>query len=111
VPPPPPRLDEPFAQPPAQTASAARVHAGELKFIQECSRCHVMGVSSTPDLRRLSPGRHAIFKDIVLRGVLAPNGMEKFDDLLSEREVEDIHAYLIEQSWVAFRAQQSARTP
>lgn len=111
VPTPAPRVDEPFAQPPAQTASAASIHAGELKFIQECSRCHVMGVSSTPDLRRLSPGRHAIFKDIVLRGALAPNGMEKFDDLLSERDVEEIHAYLIDQSWAAFRAQQSTHAP
>ena len=111
MPTPAPRVDEPFAQPPTQTASATRIHTGELKFIQECSRCHVMGVSSTPDLRRLSPGRHAIFKDIVLRGALAPNGMEKFDDLLSEREVEDIHAYLIDQSWIAFRAQQSAPKP
>lgn len=108
VPTPAPRADEPFPQPPSQTANAARVHAGEIKFIQECSRCHVLGPSSTPDLRKLSSGRHAAFNDIVLRGALAPNGMEKFDDLLSGKDVENIHAYLIDQSWAAYRAQQRA---
>jgi hypothetical protein len=33
--------------------------------------------------------------------------MERFDDLLSEHEVEDIHAYLIDQSWQAYRTQQT----
>jgi quinohemoprotein ethanol dehydrogenase len=44
----------------------------------------------------------------VLKGVLAPSGMERFDDILSEQDVDDIHAYLIDQSWVAYRAQQAA---
>ena len=61
VPTPPPRIEEPFTEPPPQTASAASVRAGEIKFIEECSRCHVFGPSSTPDLRRLDPGLHAAF--------------------------------------------------
>jgi quinohemoprotein ethanol dehydrogenase len=108
VPTPTPRIDEPFLEPPAQGADAASVAAGEVKFIEECSRCHVLGPSSTPDLRRLSPGLHAAFKDIVLHGALAPNGMERFDDILSEQDVDHIHAYLIDQGWVAYRAQQAA---
>jgi len=108
VPVPPPRADEPFPEPPVQTASTAAIKDGEIKFIQECSRCHVFGPSSTPDLRKLNAGLHAVFKEIVLHGALAPNGMERFDDLLSEHEVEDIHAYLIDQSWQAYRAQQTA---
>jgi quinohemoprotein ethanol dehydrogenase len=107
VPTPPPRPDEPFPEPPVQTATAAAIKDGEIKFIQECSRCHVLGPSSTPDLRKLNPGLHAAFKEIVLHGALAPNGMERFDDLLSEHEVEDIHAYLIDQSWQAYRTQQT----
>jgi quinohemoprotein ethanol dehydrogenase len=59
-------------------------------------------------LRNLNGGLHAIFKDIVLKGVLAPAGMERFDDILSETDVDNIHAYLIDQGWVAYRAQQSA---
>jgi quinohemoprotein ethanol dehydrogenase len=44
----------------------------------------------------------------VLHGALAPNGMERFDDLLSEQDADDVHAYLIDQSWQAYRAQQAA---
>jgi quinohemoprotein ethanol dehydrogenase len=108
VPAPPARTTEPFAKPPAQNASKASIQAGEVKFIEECSRCHTLGLSTTPDLRRLNPGLHAAFKDIVLHGVLAPAGMERFDDLLSEQDVDNIHAYLIDQSWSAYRAQEAA---
>ena len=33
-------------------------------------------------------------------------GMESFGDILSAKDVENIHAYLIEQSWQAYRQQQ-----
>jgi quinohemoprotein ethanol dehydrogenase len=108
VPPPAQRVTEAFEKPPEQTASKEAIHLGELKFVEECSRCHVLDLNITPDLRRLNPGLHAAFKDIVLRGALAPAGMERFDDLLSEADVDNIHAYLIDQSWVAYRAQEAA---
>jgi quinohemoprotein ethanol dehydrogenase len=108
VPTPPARVEGPFQKPPAQTAGKDSVQRGEVKFIQECSRCHVLGPSVTPDLRNLAPGLHAAFKDIVLRGAVAPTGMERFDDLLSEPDVDDIHAYLIAESWKAYSAQQKA---
>ena len=105
VPPPPAWSEPPVPKPPAQTGSPASIRAGEVKFIQECSRCHVLGPSSTPDLRRLGPGLQAAFNDIVLRGAAAPTGMERFDDLLSEQDVNDIHAYLLDESWKAYKAQ------
>jgi quinohemoprotein ethanol dehydrogenase len=109
VPLPPARLDERFAKPPVQTATNAQIDAGELKFIEECSRCHVFGPSSTPDLRKLNDGLHAAFKDIVLKGILAQAGMERFDDILSEKDVENIHAYLIDQSWAGYKEQEGAK--
>jgi quinohemoprotein ethanol dehydrogenase len=108
VPVPTTRVIEAFDKPPEQTASPQAIKAGEIKFIEECSRCHVLDLNITPDLRRLSPGLHAAFKDIVLHGLLAPAGMERFDDLLSETDVDNIHAYLIDQSWVAYRAQEAS---
>jgi len=99
VPTPPARTSPVFEQPPKQTASPQSIQAGEVRFVQECSRCHVLGPSVTPDLRYLSPAQHAIFKDIVLRGAVAPTGMERFDDVLTEQDVENIHAYLIDQAW------------
>ena len=94
-------------KPPEQTASKDSIQAGETKFVQECSRCHVLGPSVTPDLRNLSPSLHAAFEDIVLRGAVAPTGMERFDDLLSEADVDAIHAYLIDESWKAYNAQEA----
>jgi quinohemoprotein ethanol dehydrogenase len=103
VPTPPPYSEAKIQKPPQQTASNESIHAGETKFVQECSRCHVLGHSVTPDLRNLSPGLHAAFKDIVLRGAVAPTGMESFSDLLTEKDVDDIHAYLIDQAWRAYK--------
>ena len=109
VPTPPVRVEEPFEKPPEQSAARADIDAGEGKFVEECSRCHALGLNVTPDLRRLNAGLHAQFKDIVLHGVLASAGMERFDDILSEQDVEHIHAYLIDQAWVAYRAQEAAK--
>jgi quinohemoprotein ethanol dehydrogenase len=108
VPLPPARREERFTKPPVQTATKAQIDAGELKFIEECSRCHVFGPSSTPDLRKLNDGLHAAFKDIVLKGILAQAGMERFDDILSEKDVDNIHAYLIDQSWAGYKEQEGA---
>jgi quinohemoprotein ethanol dehydrogenase len=108
VPTPPMRVIEPFEKPPEQLASRASVDAGEIKFVEECSRCHTLGLSTTPDLRKLNPGLHQLFKDIVLHGALAPAGMERFDDILSETDVENIHAYLIDQGWQGYRSQEAA---
>ena len=44
-----------------------------------------------------------MFKDIVLRGAVAPTGMESFSDILTEKDVDDIHAYLIDQAWHAYK--------
>lgn len=108
VPTPPKRSMELFEKPPPPTATKASISAGEIKFVQECSRCHVFGLSTTPDLRKLNPGLHAAFKDIVLHGALAAAGMERFDDILSDQDVDDIHAYLIDQSWQAYRSQEAS---
>ena len=48
---------------------------------------------------------HAEFKNIVLKGDFAPLGMERFDDILSEADVDAIHAYLVDQAWQGYKAQ------
>jgi len=68
----------------------------------------VCGAVPTPPAR-VEPafaGLHATFKDILLRGVLAPAGMERFNDILSDQDAENVHACLIEQSWIAYRTQE-----
>jgi quinohemoprotein ethanol dehydrogenase len=103
------REAEPVVAPPAKPADPAEIKHGEIKYNQECARCHAFGPGITPDLRKLPPAIQQIFKDIVLNGMLAPAGMEKFGDLLSEADVDAIHAYLIDQQRQLFEAQQTQR--
>jgi quinohemoprotein ethanol dehydrogenase len=103
------RPNEPFPPPPASTAGAAEISRGEVKFAEQCSRCHVFGPSVTPDLRKLPPAAHAAFEAIVLKGVLGAAGMERFDDLLSDADVKAIHAYLIDQQRQGYLAQEKTK--
>lgn len=75
-----------------------------------CSRCHQLGRGVLPDLRRLTPEKHALFYDIVLKGLLKGAGMAQWDDVLSRNDVEAIHAYLVDESWKAFVAEQGPAT-
>jgi quinohemoprotein ethanol dehydrogenase len=108
VPTPAARIEAAFEKPPAQSASAQSIQSGETLFVQECSRCHVFGPSVTPDLRKIAPVLSAsAFKDIVLRGAVAPTGMERFDDVLTEEDADNIRAYLIDQAGKAYTQQAS----
>jgi quinohemoprotein ethanol dehydrogenase len=101
--PPPPlsplRADAPLPEPPARPADAKQIAAGEVLYNRFCSRCHVTGRGNLPDLRRLAPGTHAMFDNIVLGGLYAMKGMGRFDDVLSPADAAAIHAYLIDQQW------------
>jgi len=101
--PPPPlpalRTDPPLPEPPARPTDTAQIAAGELLYNRFCSRCHVMGRSNLPDLRRLAPATHALFNSIVLGGAYTIKGMARFDDVLSPADAEAVHAYLVDQAW------------
>jgi quinohemoprotein ethanol dehydrogenase len=101
--------DASFPTPPANNATNVEIEAGEVTFAAECSRCHTLGRNITPDLRRMSPETHAIFRQILLGGAFAAKGMESFEDILSAKDVDNIHAYLIDQSWRAWRGQRPAK--
>ncbi len=91
--------DDPPPDPPPHAGTPAQVGAGEVLYNRHCSRCHVFGRGILPDLRRLSPATHALFKSIVLDGMYAPKGMARFDDVLSPGDLEALHDYLIDQAW------------
>ena len=44
----------------------------------------------------MQPGTHAAFKAIVLDGALVPNGMPRWNDVLTPAEADALHAYLID---------------
>jgi quinohemoprotein ethanol dehydrogenase len=108
VPRPPERVEPPVQLPPQNPASALVVHEGERLFTAYCSRCHVFGPSITPDLRRIDPAIRARIKNIVIDGERAPNGMGRFDDVLTEADVNAISAYLLEQAWQLYREENRA---
>ncbi len=81
----PPVVDLPFAEPPPREGSLHDIFHSQILYNRFCSRCHTFGRGELPDLRRLSPATQAIFYDILLKGLYAPMGMGRFDDVLSRR--------------------------
>jgi len=97
----------PLPEPPAQSGTAATIAEGGKLFGTNCGGCHAnFPRSPVPDLRRMTTQTHGAFKDIVLRGALQPRGMPRWDDLLSDQDVERIHDYLISVQRTAFADQQ-----
>ena len=94
---PPPEPLPAFAAP-ASSAGAETIARGKSLYGQWCRICHggnVVSGGMTPDLRYMSAETHASFKDIVVRG--ARPGMPPFADVLSERDADAIHAFLIDR--------------
>ncbi|WCT77929.1 PQQ-binding-like beta-propeller repeat protein [Novosphingobium humi] len=99
---PPPRLPaltvapEPPAQAPGVTAET--IARGQGLFFANCAICHANRHRSiTPDLRRMQPGTHEMFRQILLDGLLVPGGMPRWNDILTPADADAIHAYLIDQ--------------
>ncbi len=90
---------QPADEPPAQypDATPEMIAMGGGLFTENCSICHSnQPRAPLPDLRRMNAGVHAAFNQIVLEGLLKPNGMPQWDDRLSEDQVKAIHAFLID---------------
>jgi len=90
----------PALNPPANFGDAGLLALGQTHYTEHCASCHgtsVGRVSSVfPDLRyaaALNAG--ALFKSIVIDGVLQNNGMVSFADQLTPDDAEAIRAYVI----------------
>jgi quinohemoprotein ethanol dehydrogenase len=105
VPKPPRRVEEPLQKPPPREGSATSIASGEVLYNRFCGRCHVFGIGLLPDLRRLAAPTHQLFYEIVLNGAYRAKGMGRWDDVLSQADAESIHAYLLDQAWVAYEQQ------
>ena len=91
---------EPAPEPPAQfeDATPQMIAMGNALFTENCSICHSnQARAPLPDLRRMNEGTHEAFEQIVLEGLLLPNGMPRWDDVLDEDQAKAIHAFLIDQ--------------
>lgn len=90
-------------EPPARIGDAAFIKKGKGLFAWNCSLCHQnAGAGNIPNLNKMTENTHDVFKEIVLEGLLVPNGMPSFDGALSEEEVDAIHAYLIDSAHKAY---------
>ncbi|MEO7248542.1 MAG: PQQ-binding-like beta-propeller repeat protein [Novosphingobium sp.] len=88
---------EPPKQAPGNTPAMIARGQG-LFYATGCALCHSNQPRSiTPDLRRMQPGTHQVFNQIVLEGLLVPNGMPRWNDTLKPEDAAAIHAWLIDQ--------------
>jgi quinohemoprotein ethanol dehydrogenase len=66
-----------------------------------CDICHgkfgSRHLSQHPDLSKLPEAKHMLFNDILLKGILAQNGMANFSNSLTEADAEAIHHFLLKK--------------
>jgi quinohemoprotein ethanol dehydrogenase len=117
----------PVPEPPKLTASQETIHKGEVlyqKFV--CDGCHSPGTDGSrawvldgaiPDLRYMPADVHRDWYTIVLGGSHWEQGMPGFADppkfafphaKMTVQDADAIHAYVIAQSWKAYKGEQAA---
>ncbi|MCP5166976.1 MAG: PQQ-dependent dehydrogenase, methanol/ethanol family [Pseudomonadales bacterium] len=86
--------------PPPVTADAGTLQQGKVLFAEHCGVCHGLSAISAdiiPDLRYLTPDKHAEFLPIVY-GTRSQQGMPPFGGILDPVQVEKIRQYIIQRS-------------
>ncbi len=99
--PPPPDRQRTLAKPLPVTANAEVVALGRELYFRHCSYCHgdsLRTAGLTPDLRYANESTHAMWKDIVLKGVLSPRGMVSFSKYIDEDDAEAIRQYVLSKA-------------
>jgi PQQ-dependent dehydrogenase (methanol/ethanol family) len=100
----------PFAQPTVAKLPEAQAKDGQLEYArQSCETCHGMelvNAGSIPaDLRRSGiPPSLETFDKVVRGGAYRPLGMPQFD-YLTDEQLQNIRAYIINGSWKAYEDQ------
>ena len=90
------------AKPPelSQAISKSDLDSGELAYHVNCGVCHGSGAVSEvlPDLRWMSDRTRSEFRSIVMDGTLSDRGMVSFAAKISDRDLENIYAYLVSKA-------------
>jgi len=90
-------------QPPVNDlAKPEQAAAGGRLFAQHCAVCHSVA-GRAPDLTHMNAQTHQEFLTIVLKGSRAIKGMGNFSDILTQKEAESIHDYVIHLSWERYK--------
>lgn len=102
-----------FPAPPPQKANARTIQAGLAAYNGNCAVCHGIGAEGAgviPDLRMsASLSDPAYFKEVVIDGRLAAQGMVSFAQWVTPADAEAIRAYLISEATTAYKAQESEK--
>jgi quinohemoprotein ethanol dehydrogenase len=99
--PPAQETETPALNPPRSTASSATIESGKRLYQRFCSGCHGDAAVSggvLPDLRYSGTLANDQWFEVVLNGLLQPNGMVSFAKELSRRDAESIRAYVISRA-------------
>ncbi|MGB8524292.1 MAG: PQQ-dependent dehydrogenase, methanol/ethanol family [Candidatus Acidiferrales bacterium] len=94
-------IEMPVLNPPKSTASAATIENGKRLYQRFCSGCHgdvAVSGGILPDLRYSATLANDQWFNVVLDGLLQPNGMVSFSQNLSRRDAESIRAYVISRA-------------
>jgi quinohemoprotein ethanol dehydrogenase len=90
-------LTLPAANPPDDQFAPKQIGVGAMRFYQHCIFCH--GGTVLPDLRRSAALREKdAWRQIVIGGALAPNGMVSFAKWIKPEDAEDIRAYVASEA-------------
>ena len=88
-------------EPPPLEATADQLAHGKYMYHRYCSVCHGPGLRTggvIADLRYMVAGKHIVFEDIVLRGILKDRGMVSFSDVLNKEDTRAVHQYIISKA-------------
>ena len=103
------KREEKIPEQPTLIATDEDILNGEKLYSNYCGACHGVGVHGKTiiDLRYITKDKHELFNNIVLNGLLEEKGMSGFSDLLTIRDTENIHAYIIDVATKDRLAQQN----
>lgn len=99
--PPKQEVEMPVLNPPKATANAATIENGKELYQRYCSMCHgdvAVSGGVLPDLRYSAALSTDQWFNIVLGGLLQPNGMVSFRKELSHKDAEAVRAYVISRA-------------
>jgi quinohemoprotein ethanol dehydrogenase len=121
----PPVVIPPVPKPPQQTGDAETIRKGSVLYQKwVCDGCHSPGTDGSgawtldgavPDLRYMPPDAHRDWYEIVLGGSHWDKGMPGFADppkfafpnaRMTVQDADAIHAYVIDESWKAYKGKQ-----
>jgi quinohemoprotein ethanol dehydrogenase len=106
---------EVFPKPAQPRQSAAIVAKGRAIWdASGCELCHgytAIGPeqASVPDLRKSAAVTSDLFGGIVLGGLNGPKGMPSFRDSLKAEDLPALRAFIVNQAWNAYEAQEASR--